>query len=87
MLSRWPNVQLKSAYFEYFTYRSKAVPLSWILLCDLFFMYLFVIMSLLFLAALYSPAGKGLTSWLSCVRCFLVLLSLSPVDYLVRCGT
>ena len=26
----------------------------------------------LFVAALWSPAGKGLTSWLLCMLCFLV---------------
>ena len=31
-----------------------------------------VVLSCLFLAALWSPAGKGLTSWLSCVLSFLV---------------
>ena len=30
-------------------------------------------------AALWSRAGKGLTSWLSCIWCFLVFLSLSHV--------
>ena len=28
-------------------------------------------LSCLFNAALWSPAGKGLTSWLSCVWCFV----------------
>ena len=32
-----------------------------------------VVMSCLYLAALWSTAGKGLISWLSCVLCFLVL--------------
>ena len=34
-----------------------------------------VMLSCLFIAALRSPAGKGLTSWISCMRCFLVFLS------------
>ena len=34
-----------------------------------------VVLSCLFLAALWSPAGKGLTSWLSCVLSFLVFLN------------
>ena len=29
-------------------------------------------LSCLFFAALWSPAGKELTSWLSCVLCFIV---------------
>ena len=33
---------------------------------------LFVMLSYLFNAALRSPAGKGLTPWLSCVWCFVV---------------
>ena len=36
-------------------------------------MLVYVVMSCLFLAALWSPAGQGLTSLLSCVLCFLVL--------------
>ena len=51
--------------------RSKAVLLLWILFVDSF---VFIILCCLFLAALWSPAGKWLpTSWLSCVWCFLVL--------------
>ena len=37
---------------------------------------MFVMLSCLFLAALWSPAGKVLTSWLSCVLGFRVFLSL-----------
>ena len=43
------------------------------LFCYLFLMFVFVVLSCLFLAALWSPAGKGLTIWpflcvvLSCV--------------------
>ena len=35
-----------------------------------------VVLSCLFLAALWSPAGKELTSLLSCVLCFLVFCHL-----------
>ena len=35
--------------------------------CNLCFMFVFVMLSCLFIAALRSPAGKGLNSWLSCV--------------------
>ena len=51
---------------KYFTYRSKAVLLLWIF-------YVFSVLCLLclcarlFICALWSPAGKGLTSWLSFV--------------------
>ena len=40
--------------------------------CYLCFMFLFGMLSCLFLAALLLPAGKGLTSWISCLLCFLV---------------
>ena len=52
---------------KYFTDRSKAVLLLWILyvfcsvLCSLF------LCARMFLCALWSPVGKGLTSWLSFV--------------------
>ena len=50
-------------------------------LCLVFFMLL-----CLFIAALSSPAGKGLTSWLLLVM-FIVFLLLSHVVSWVRCGT
>ena len=40
----------------------------------------------LFIAALWSPAGKGLTSWLLFMM-FIVVLLLSHVVSWVRCGT
>ena len=36
-----------------------------------------VVMSCLFFAALWSPAGKGLTSWLSCVFSFVTFPNVS----------
>ena len=46
---------------------------------DYFCSYVHVCDAVLFLlfAALRSPAGKGLTSWLFCMLCFLVVLSFS----------
>ena len=44
----------------------------------------FVMLSRMFIATLWSPAGKGLASWLSFVM--FVFLSLSNVVYWVRCG-
>ena len=44
----------------------------------------FVMLLRLFIAALWSPAGKGLTS---CLWCLSVFLSLSHVVSWVRCGT
>ena len=35
--------------------------------CKLCFMSVCVVMSCLFFVALWSPAGKGLTSWMLCV--------------------
>ena len=51
---------------KYFTDRSKAVLLLWIIYV---FSVLFVLCfhARLFVDALWSPAGKGLTSWLSIV--------------------
>ena len=55
-----------------------------VLFCYLCVVFFFVIPSCLFLAALLSPAWKELTSWLSCVWCFLVSLSLSHMVSWVR---
>ena len=41
--------------------------------------FVLVMFSCLFIAALWLPAGKGLISWLSCMYCFIVFLSLSHV--------
>ena len=48
--------------------------------------FVFLMLSRLFIAALWSPAGKGLTSWLLLVM-FIVFLLLSHVVSWVRCGT
>ena len=66
----------------------KAVLLLWILFCYLCFIFVFVILSIPY-AAFWSPAGKGLTFWLSYnfVLCFLVFLSLSHTVSWVMCGT
>ena len=53
------------------------------LLC---FTFVFIMLPCLFLAALWSPAGKGLTSWLSCVLCFLVFC-LFPICFLIQIRT
>ena len=47
---------------------------------------MFLMLLRLFIAALWSPAGKGLTSWLLLVM-FIVLLLLSRVVSWVWCGT
>ena len=46
----------------------------------------FVMFSRLFIAAVWSPGGKGLTAWLLFVM-FNCVLSLSNVVSWVRCGT
>ena len=46
----------------------------------------FVMLSRLFVAALWSPEGKGLTSWLLFVM-FIVILLLSHLVSWYRCGT
>ena len=70
---------------KYFTDRSKAVLLLWIfnvfsVLC------LLCLCARLFIFALWSPAGKGLTSWSSFVvsNCEFATF---PLVSRVRCGT
>ena len=46
----------------------------------------FLMLSCLFMAAVWSPAGKGLTCWLLLVM-FIVVLLLSHVVSWVKCGT
>ena len=46
----------------------------------------FVMLTRLFIAALWPPEGKGLTSWLLFVM-FIVILLLSHLVYWDRCGT
>ena len=53
-------------------------------LCYLYLV--FVMLSRLLIAALWSPAEKGMTSWLLFVM-FNCVLSLSHVVSCVRCGT
>ena len=51
-----------------------------------FLCLVFLMLWRLFIAALWSPAGKGLTSWLLLVM-FLVFVLLLHVVSWVRCGT
>ena len=70
---------------KYFTDRSKAVLLLWIF-------YVFSVLCLLclcarlFICTLWSPAGKGLTSWLSFVVSYCEFVTFSLVSW-VRLGT
>ena len=52
----------------------------------MFLCLVFVMLSRLLIAALWSPAEKGLTSWLLLVM-FIVFLLISHVVSRVRCGT
>ena len=54
--------------------------------CYLCFVFVFVMLSRLSPAALQLPAEQGLTSWLSCVLCFIVFLSFSHLVSRVMCG-
>ena len=71
---------------KYFTDRSKAVLLFMDLLCFCSVLCLLCLCARLFICALWSPAGKGLTSWLSFVvsNCEFVTF---PLVSWVRCGT
>ena len=71
---------------KYFTDRSKAVLLLWIYFLFFSVLCLLCLCARLFICALWSPAGKGLTSWLSFVvsNCEFVTF---PLVSWVRCGT
>ena len=56
------------------------------LLYGSFVIFVFLMLSRLFIAALWFHAGKGLTSWLFLVM-FIVFLLISHVVKYVRCGT
>ena len=71
---------------KYFTDRSMAVLLLRIVYVFFSVLCLFCLCERLFICALWSPAGKGLTSWLSFVvsNCKFVTF---PLVSWVRCGT
>ena len=71
---------------DYCWFCSLFTLLFYLYLCFVF-NFFFVILTCLFLAALWSPTGKGLASWPYCIWCFLLLLSLSNMVSWVRCGT
>ena len=75
---RWRRETGLSSSIKYFTDRSKAVLLLLIVcvLCLVFLMF-----SRLFIAALMSPAGKGLTSWPLLVTFIVFLLLLHMVSW------
>ena len=71
---------------KYFTDRSKAVLLLWIFSGFFSVLCLLYLCARLFICALWSPAGKGLTSWLSFVVSYCEFVTV-PLVFWVRCGT
>ena len=47
-------------------------------------MLMSVVLSCLWLAALWTSTGKGLTSWLSCVLCFVTFPNVSLVHIRIK---
>ena len=72
-------------FVKYFTDRSKAVLLLWIFY-NFSVLCLLCLCTRLFICALWSPAGKELTSWLSFVLSNCEFFTF-PLLTLVRCGT
>ena len=54
--------------------------------CFFFVCHMFLMLSCLFIAALWSPDVKGLTSWFLLVM-FIVFVFFSNVVSWIRCGT
>ena len=71
---------------KYFTDRSKAVLLLWIFYFFFSALCLLCLCARLFICALWSPAWKGLTSWLSFVLSNCQFVTFPLVSW-VRCGT
>ena len=69
---------------KYFTDHSKAVLLLWIFYV-ISVLFLLCFCRRLFIDALWSPAGKGLNSWLSFVMSNCEVVTLPLVSW-VRCG-
>ena len=79
-----PLNRFKPSSKIFFTDRSKAVLLLWIIKCY-FCLVLLCFHARLFVDALWSPAGKGLTSWLSSVMSNCDVVTFPLVSW-VRCG-
>ena len=74
---------VKALHVKYFTDRSKAVLLLWIInVISVLFLLRFRVR--LFIDALWSPAGKGLTSWLSFVMSSCEVVTFPLVSW-ARC--
>ena len=79
-----PGIIKKYVYSVLALSGSKAVLLLWII-C-VFLCLVFAMLLRLFIAALWSPEGKGLTSWLLFVMFIVILLHSHLVSW-DRCGT
>ena len=77
---------IAAAFLEYFTDRSEAVLLLWIFYVFFSVLCLLCLCARLFICALWSPAGKGLTSCLSFVMSYCEFATFPLVSW-VRCGT
>ena len=66
--------------------RSKAVILLWVFFVFFSVLCLLCLCARLFICVLWSPAGKGLTSWLSFVLSNCEFDTFPSVSW-VRCGT
>ena len=71
---------------KYFTDRSKAVLLWWIFYGFFSVLCLLCLCARLFTCSLWSPAEKGLTSWLLFVVSYCEFVTFPSVPW-VRCGT
>ena len=69
---------------KYFTDHSKAELLLWIIYAK-YILFLLCFRAPLFIDALWSPAGKGLTSWLSFAMSNCEVVTFPLVSW-VRCG-
>ena len=81
----WRRETSLSLPVKYFTDRSKAV-LLFLIFYVLSVLCLLCPCARLFICALWSPAGKGLTSWLSFVVSYCEFVTFPLVSW-VRCGT
>ena len=82
----WSISELRVRLLPFNQFKSPIISLLTVPRRCIFYVCL-AILPCLFLAPLWSPVGKGLTSWPSCIWCFLVFLSLSQMVSRVRCGT
>ena len=82
----WRRETSLSPPVKYFPDRSKGVLLLWIFYVFFSVLCVLCLSARLFICALWSPAGEGLTSWLSFVVYNCVFVTFPLVSW-VRCGT